>query len=64
MSVRKSPAPRVSRALLVTLYAVIGAVCIYVLPNPVLVDYDATHTSLWACATAASMALVFFKEPR
>jgi hypothetical protein len=64
MSLRKSPRPWGGRPLQIMLYAVIGAVCCYVLPHPVQVSYDATPTSLWACATAASMALVFFKEPR
>jgi hypothetical protein len=52
------------RGLQVTCWAAIGAICMYVLPEPALGSCDPTHTSLWACATAASMALVLFKEQR
>jgi hypothetical protein len=60
MGLRKSPG---SRPLQVTLCSVLAALLFYVLPTPALAP-DPANTSLWACATAASMALVFFKEQR
>ncbi len=60
MRLRKSSG---HRTLQVILYAALAALLFYVLPTPALAA-QAAHTSLWACATAASMALVLFKEQR
>jgi hypothetical protein len=65
MGLRKwiSP-PGGDRKLQIALYAVLGGIGWYLLPTPALVSYDAAHTSLLACATGASMALVLFREQR
>jgi hypothetical protein len=63
MRLRNSP--RGDRTLQVTLYAVLAALVFCVLPTPPPDNYDGVaHASLWACATAASMALVLFKDQR